>query len=366
MGVEPKGQHGHAAHRCSETPATNAPAGTGGAGCSASRHRAVPPCGVLAPSHAAPPFGARLSGGRIDIFCKRDDLTGPAFGGNKTRKLDFLIADAVALGADTLVAVGATQSNFCRLAAAAGSTCGLEVHLVLGAVEGPRAAEETGDADAGPPRGNLLLDHLLGATVHPVPSPDWTIWERRGLTLMEDLERQGRRPYWLPIGGSVPLGALGYAAAFVEIMQDCHRLGIEPQAIVHASSSGGTQAGLLVGKALCGWSGDILGMGVAKNAADLSREVLNLAQETGRLLNVELGPADVLVDDAYQGQAYGLPTEAGEEAISLFARREGIFLDRVYSGKAAAGLLDYGRRRRFGSASPVIFLHTGGNVELFA
>lgn len=288
-----------------------------------------------------------------NVYCKRDDLSGFAFGGNKTRKLDYLIADAIKKKADTLVAIGANQSNFCRVAAYAGIASGLEVHLVLG---GPKPKK---------PTGNLLLDYLAGATIHHVNSADWIQWEERGKQLMDELAEQGKNVYWLPVGGSTPIGALGYVAAFFEIMEYYKRLGIPLHAIIHASSSGGTQAGLIVGKILAKWRGKIIGMGVAKSKKELSEEVYNLAVRTGKLVGVKIPRESVIVDNRYMGSEYGARTDECEAAIRLFARKEGILLDHVYTGKAAAGLLDYARHGMFHGQENVLFIHTGGNVQLF-
>jgi D-cysteine desulfhydrase family pyridoxal phosphate-dependent enzyme len=289
----------------------------------------------------------------VNIYCKRDDLSGFAFGGNKTRKLDFLIADAISKKANTLIAVGAIQSNFCRMAAAAGKVSGLDVHLVLGGEKPDK------------PTGNLLLSYLFGANIHFVDSNDWNILEREGKQLAEIFKTQGKNVYRLPIGGSTPIGALGYAAAFIEILDDCNRLGITTNTIIHTSSSSGTQAGLIVGKKLTGWQGKIIGMGVAKTEKQLSKEVFDLAHDTGKLLHVSIDKRDVILDNSYMGSAYGVRTAACESAIKSFAEKEGIVLDNVYTGKAAAGLLDYAKRGLFSPNENVIFIHTGGTVEIF-
>jgi L-cysteate sulfo-lyase len=287
------------------------------------------------------------------VYCKRDDLTGFALGGNKTRKLEYLVAEALRKGADTLVTAGALQSNFCRIAAAAGRSQGLEVHLVLG---GSRPEKLTG---------NVLLDHLFAAQVHYVDSSEWGVWEEKAMELARVLASRGKKVCRLPIGGSTPTGALGYVQAFYEIMADCARLGISPGTIIHASSSGGTQAGLLVGKTLTGWPGKILGMAVAKTGTSLAEEVYQLAGATGKLLGCTVRREYVVVDGAFMGAGYGARTPEAEAAVHLFAEREGILLDNVYTGKAAAGLLDYARRGFFRGSESVLFIHTGGSVELF-
>jgi L-cysteate sulfo-lyase len=291
---------------------------------------------------------------KVTLYSKRDDLTGFAFGGNKVRKLEYLMAEAIKRHADTIVTVGAYQSNFCRITAAAGAYAGLEVQLVLGGTREPSMT------------GNFLLTNRLGARIHKVLSDRWEDWETERSTLAKNLRAKGRAVYEMPIGGSVPLGVMGYIAAFYEMLDDFKKHDLKPTCIFFASSSGGTQAGLLIGKWLSGWKGKIVGIGTAKSGGKLTEEIKILARETGRLFDVEPIPEDIIVDDTYVGEAYGIPTSACEEAIDYFAQREGIFLDRVYSGKAAAGMLDYiatGKVERGGEA---VFIHTGGNIELFA
>ena len=289
----------------------------------------------------------------LDVYCKRDDLTGFGFGGNKTRKLDFLVADALAQGCDTLIAIGANQSNFCRMTAAYGVANGMDVHLVLG-----------GQAPANP-TGNLRVDHLLGVTCHHIDSADWDRWAAEALTLEKKLTAQGKHVYPMPVGGSTARGALGYVDAFAEILADQERLGTPFEAIVHASSSAGTQAGLVVGQALAGWDGRVIGISVAKPAAEQEQDVLTLAEATALQLGCDVDATSVVVDDGYLGSAYAARTAGCEEAVGLFARRAGIFLDYVYTGKAAAAMIDYLRRGRFDRGARVLFIHTGGNIELF-
>ena len=280
--------------------------------------------------------------------------SGFGFGGNKARKLDFLIGDALRGGCDTLLAVGANQSNFCRMVAAYGSANGLDVHLVLG---GPRPAD---------PTGNLRLDLLLGAVCHHVDSADWDAWEEEAAALERDLRARGRDVYRMPVGGSTPVGALGYVAAMSEILDDERRLGVRFDTIVFASSSAGTQAGLVVGKAMAGWPGQVLGISTAKPRDRQERDVFDLAQATAARLGATVDRRDVLVDDSFLGAGYARATGSCDEAVRWFARSHGIFLDHVYTGKAAAALLDGLRSGRFPPGSRVLFLHTGGNVELLA
>lgn len=302
------------------------------------------------PVHEIPVFLEMFG---LHVYCKRDDLTGFGFGGNKSRKLDFLIAEALDQGCDTLLAVGANQSNFCRMVAAYGSASGMQVHLLLGGREPPT------------PTGNLLIDHMLDARRHHMDSSDWHAWEEEARSLEQRLIKSGRKVYRMPIGGSTPVGALGCVQAMSEIIDDEVRLGLQFDYIVLASGSGGTQAGLLTGKSIAGWPGKIIGMSVAKDSSAQSLDISKLATDTAKLLETTAVTDTIVVDDSYIGDGYGCRTPACEEAVGFFARRCGIFLDHVYTGKAAAGLIDYLRTGRFDIGSRVLFLHTGGNVELF-
>lgn len=287
------------------------------------------------------------------IYCKRDDLTGFAMGGNKTRKLDFLIADAKRKKADTLIAVGAVQSNFCRITAAAGKVNNLEVHLILG---GRKPKVQTG---------NLLLSSLFGAQMHFVNSDNWLDWENNGKEIARRLSSKKKKVYFLPIGGSTEVGALGYVRAFFEILENSKQLGVHFDVIIHATSSGGTQAGLVVGKTITGWRGKIIGMAVAKNKKQLTNEIFELASKVGKLFGTKIDKSSIIVEDKFIGKGYAVRTEECESAIRLFAQKEGIVLDHVYTGKAVAGLIDYSERKIFKPNENILFLHTGGNVEIF-
>jgi D-cysteine desulfhydrase family pyridoxal phosphate-dependent enzyme len=288
-----------------------------------------------------------------NIYCKRDDLTGFAFGGNKTRKLDYLIYEAIELGADTIVAVGAYQSNFCRIASAYGAACGLEVWLVLG---GKKPENITA---------NLMLDYLFGANVVDVDSYEWNDWEERAKLLTREFAEKGKEVYSMPIGGSTKTGALGYVDCMKEIKEYSEANGIEFNSIFHATGSTGTQSGLIVGKTMTGWQGLINGIAITKNSEQITKEVKSLSEETGKLFDISINDEDIIVDDNYIGEAYGTETEGAKEAISLFAKYEGILLDNVYSGKAAAGMIDYVRKGLIKSSDVVLFIHTGGNIQLF-
>jgi len=296
----------------------------------------------------------------LHIWLKRDDQTGLASGGNKTRKLEFLVADALAQGCDTLITTGAIQSNHCRQTAAAAAKAGLKCELVLG---GQPPAQ---------PNGNYLLDLLFGAQVH------WTTRENRLnrlAGLAEELRAAGRRPYFITYGGSDPVGAAGYALALEELREQATALGIELDAIVIPSSSGGTQAGLAAGAWALGWDVPILGISIDESQAALQAKVADLATRTAAHLGRphRFAPADILVDASYLGAGYGVMGDLEREAIRLMARAEGILLDPVYTGRAFGGLLDIIRNRPEGFGKPfgsgtgnVLFWHTGGSPALFA
>ena len=283
------------------------------------------------------------------LWIKRDDQTGLAFGGNKTRKLEFLLADAQAHGARTVVTAGAVQSNHCRQTAAAAAHFGFECVLVLA---------------GGPPKtanGNLLLDHLLGAKIV------WAQGEDRETLLRSTFEKasaDGRRPYLIPYGGSNPLGAAAYAAALAEFLaQD-----VAVDRIVFATSSGGTQAGLVAGARAHGFRGRITGISVDEPAAALSARVAALATQGMGLLGLEgsIRAAEIEVNDRFLGGGYGVMGEREKEAIRLFAQNEGILLDPVYTGRAAGGMIDLIRTGEISAEERVLFWHTGGTPALFA
>jgi D-cysteine desulfhydrase family pyridoxal phosphate-dependent enzyme len=302
-----------------------------------------------------PRLSSALGGPRILV--KRDDQTGLAFGGNKTRKLEFLLAEAYANGARTLITAGADQSNHCRQTAAAAARHGFECILVLTLPQGGVRADSP---DSGV-TGNLLLDRLLGAEI--IWSPHSERDQALQLAFQEAWEA-GRRPYLIPYGGSNPTGAAAYVFAMQELMGQHERL----DWIVFPSSSGGTQAGLVLGAHLFNYEGRVLGISVDERADVLKARVAELANETAELLGVDLsiGSDDVLVDDAYLGGGYGVLGEPEREALRLFALHEGLFLDPVYTGRAAAGLIDLIRKGFFSSQDTVLFWHTGGTPALFA
>ncbi len=305
------------------------------------------------PLHRLTRLSAALGGPQI--WCKRDDLTRLALGGNKLRKLEYLLRDALDHNADTVITCGAAQSNHARLTAAAAAATGLRTVLVLES------------RVVGPGQGNLLLDDLVGAEVR---FGAWESWDAASALLEQiasGLREEGRRPYIIPMGGSNALGVLGYAAAAREIAQQVAQAGLRPRALLCATSSCGTQAGLLLGKALYDLPWEVIGISVGEPAARLIPKVARLAGEAAALL--EAGPVPVsavTVLDGYAGPGYGKLDEPTVAAIRTVARLEGILLDPVYTGKAMAGLMDLVRQQRWGQEEQVIFLHTGGAPALFA
>ncbi len=302
------------------------------------------------PVEPLPRLTAALGGG-LELWVKRDDQTGLAFGGNKTRKLEFLMAEARSHGARLVITTGAAQSNHCRQTAAAAARMGLACLLVL---VGPPGDEQ--------PTGNRFLMHLFGAQVQ------WTTREKRDADLKRAFEEawaEGRRPYLVPYGGSSPVGAAAYAYALEELLVE---QGFQPDVIVLASSSGGTQAGLLAGARLLGFPGRIVGISVDEAADVLRERVARLASEVlDRLRNPgRIAPEEVEVVDTYAAPGYGVLTEKEEEAIFLAARTEGLLVDPVYTGRALAGLIDLVRQGAFPPGTRLLFWHTGGTPALMA
>ncbi len=300
------------------------------------------------PIEDLPRLSAALGGPRILV--KRDDQTGLAFGGNKTRKLEFLVAEAQAQGARTLISGGALQSNHCRQTAAAAARCGMDCILVL-----------TGEAPA-KPSANLLLDGWLGARI--VTVPDRKDRDRRLQEVFEQSQAAGEQPYLVPYGGSSPTGALGYAFAVEEFMGQ----GVEVDWFVFGTSSGGTHAGLVLGQRLFGYGGKVLGISIDEPEAWLKQHVSALASAASERFGefIQFQPQDILADASYCSAGYGVLTDAEREAVRLFARSEGLLLDPVYTGRAAAGLIDLVRKGFFKKTDTVLFWHTGGQPALFS
>lgn len=305
--------------------------------------------------------GPVLAGGSR-LWVKRDDLTGLGGGGNKARKLEFLCGEALAGGARSLVTVGAGQSNHCRMTAAAGARLGLDVHLVL-----------SGDPGDGPATGNQLLSKLFGAQLHFTGS-DATHWGELEIAreaLTDELAAEGLAPASIPMGGSTAVGAIGYAVAMAELVEQCTAAGVEPASIVFTSSSGGTHAGLLAGRALLTARGhsvpEVIAIGVAKGVNLGHPDVASLSNEAAGLIgdDAAVAAADVEIDTRWMGDDYATPTAEGDEAIRWAATKGGWLMDRTYSGKGFSGLLGLEREGRFGGRD-VVFVHTGGWPALFA
>ncbi|MFT4039580.1 MAG: D-cysteine desulfhydrase family protein [Thermomicrobiales bacterium] len=297
---------------------------------------------------------AALGPGSPRIWMKRDDLTGLAFGGNKARKLEYLLADAQQQGATVLVSEGAVQSNHARMTAAAARVAGMRCVLVLDAIHGAAV------------NGNLLLDHLLQAEVRIMP--DRAARNAQMATIADELRSAGEVPYVIPTGGSVPLGAVGYVAAVAEVLEQLQAVGEAPRALYAASGSLGTQAGLMAGARAFGAPFAVEGVAVLHPVEQLIPRCALLATDTAALigLDAQFAPEEIRLDGGYVGEAYGVATPAGLAAIRLVAESEAIFLDPVYSGKAMAAMLDAIRQGAYGSDESVLFLHTGGGPSLFA
>lgn len=300
--------------------------------------------------------GPELPGG-ARLYVKRDDLSGLGMGGNKARKLEYLCGDALAQKADVLVTVGAAQSNHARMTAAAGAVLGIETHVLLGGLKQA-------------PSGNQLLSSLFGAELHFCGSDDWDELEQAMDELIDELARAGRRPYRVPIGGSTAVGATGFAGAWPELMAQCETLNLRPALIVHASSSAGTHGGLLAGRAAMSPNGPpILAIAVAKTGLDLRNEAAHIARaclDRLQLSDVDVRDEDIEVDERWRGPDYAVPTKEADAAIIWAARRGGLVLDRVYTGKAFAGMLGAAEEGRLESGETVIFWHTGGQPAVFA
>ena len=306
------------------------------------------------PLEPLPRLTAELGGPQIWI--KRDDCSGLATGGNKTRKLEYLFADAQQHGADTIVSYGAVQSNHARQTAAACAKLGIECHLLL--------SRRVDRSDHNYMRnGNMLFNHLLNAHIHTFELDDF---EEGRLNILNTLEQQGKTVYQIPAGGSNAIGALGYSRCINELMWQAP---FTPTQIVHASASAGTQAGLVFGKAAQDYGVDILGINVFHPDPDTLRQrtaglLRSMQDRFSAVQSVEKLP--IHINHAYFGDAYGQPTRASLDAIKMFASLEGILLDPVYSSKAAAGLIDQVALGNFDRHEHVVFIHTGGAAALSA
>ena len=296
--------------------------------------------------------------GGPNLWIKRDDCTGLATGGNKTRKLEYLMADAQRQGADSIVTQGATQSNHARQTVAIAARLGMRSHIVL--------EDRTGYTDPDyRDSGNVFLDRLFGTTISEVPAG--TDMNRAMDEVADRLRADGAKPYVIPGGGSNALGALGYVTCALELMDQANHAGLAIDALVHATGSAGTQAGLVVGLYGARSQIPVLGIGVRAPRPAQEARVFELAGQTAELLGVPgcVAREDVVANCDYVGEGYGRPTPAMVEAVTLLARTEGILLDPVYSGKGMAGLIDLVRRGHYRAGQNIVFLHTGGAVGLY-
>lgn len=299
---------------------------------------------------------AYLDGPRI--WAKREDATGLGFGGNKLRKLDYVLHGALVMGADTLVSCGVVQSNSQRQVAAAAAKLGLTCHLAVyhGRVDPPAAAYKSS--------GNAFLNRLFGATLHDVT---WTGDRNQAIQdLGNRLKSDGRRPFLVPYGVSNAMGAVGYATMVLELVEQCDALGFEPDAIIHCSGSGGTQAGLVLGASVCLPHTCVVGIDIDAEPERVYRDVVAYAEAAADLIDLPFSTSDVEVVAGYAGLAYGVPHETTVEAIKIAGRLEAMALDPVYSGKGLAGLIALVREKRWSADSNIIFINTGGQPALFA
>lgn len=296
--------------------------------------------------------------GGPEIWIKRDDCTGLSTGGNKTRKLEFLMAEAMAQGADTVMTQGATQSNHARQTAAFAAKLGLACHILLEDRTGSNDANYNGN-------GNVLLDHLHGATTSK--RAGGTDMQAEMEAAAERLRGEGRKVYLIPGGGSNATGALGYVNCAFELVGQANDRSLLIDHIVTATGSAGTQAGLITGLKAINAGIPLTGIGVRAPKEKQEENVFALARKTAEKLGCPdvVSRADVVADSSYVGQGYGIPRDDTLEAIRMFAQLEGILLDPVYSGKGAAGLIDYCRKGRFKKGERIVFLHTGGSAGLF-
>ncbi|MBR9856421.1 MAG: D-cysteine desulfhydrase [Gammaproteobacteria bacterium] len=292
------------------------------------------------------------------LWIKRDDCTGLAGGGNKTRKLEFLMADALEQGADTIITQGATQSNHARQTVAIATKLEMDCHILL--------EDRTGSEDADYNyNGNVMLDQLFGGQLRKYPGG--TDMNAAMEELAAKLKAEGKKPYIIPGGGSNEIGALGYVNCALELLGQANDRGLRIDHLVHATGSAGTQAGLVTGLYGSNSQIPVLGIGVRVPREQQEANVFRLAERTAEKLGIPgaIKREDVVANCDYVGAGYGIPAESTLEAIELFARHEGILLDPVYSGKGAAGLIDLIRKGHFKKGENIVFLHTGGSQALF-
>ena len=299
---------------------------------------------------------SRLLGGP-NIWVKRDDCTGLAGGGNKTRKLEFLMADAEQQGADTIITQGAVQSNHARQTAAIAAKLGYECYLLLE----NRTGSDDPDFLA---NGNVLLDDIYNARLSDFPAG--TDMNQEMLGLAEELRAAGKKPYIIPGGGSNRIGALGYVNAAYELVGQCNDQGLKVDHIVHATGSTGTQAGLVTGLTAIHSGIELMGISVRAPKGAQEENVYRLACETAEFIgsSAALNRSDVVANSDYVGEGYGIPTDGMIEAVEMTARHESILLDPVYSGKGMAGLIDLVRQGFYRRGENIVFIHTGGAQAL--
>jgi len=294
----------------------------------------------------------------VEIWVKRDDLTGVELTGNKIRKLEFLLADALDQGCDTLITCGGLQSNHCRATALIGARLGLKVHLLLRGDE-PSVLE-----------GNLFLDHLCGATVSYVPVSDWPNHATMAEELQDHYRKKSRKAYYIPVGGSDEMGLWGYIAACQELQSDFERLNFNPDYIVLATGSGGTQGGLVLGKALMDLSPRVVAFNVSDDGAYFDRKIRADVSLWKRRFNCETDETklEIITAEGYLGRGYGVASDPVYDCIRDLARSDGIILDPVYTGKAFHGLVQELKRGADGQlpgARTILFIHTGGLFGVF-
>ena len=322
-----------------------------------SRHPRVSLAHLPTPLEFLPRLTDHLGGPKI--FVKRDDCTGLGTGGNKTRKLEFLMAEARNLGATTVITQGAVQSNHARQTAAAAARLGLKCELVF-------ETRVEGASDAYLQSGNVLLDKMFGARIRTVAKG--TDMTAALDAVAEQLRKGGDIPYVIPGGGSSPTGALGYINCAFELITQANHQNLVIDHVVHATGSAGTQAGLVVGLKATHANIPLLGIGVNAGREVQEQRVFDLATATAKFVGAAgvVRREDIVCNCDYVGPGYGVPTQAMNEAVLLLARLEGLLFDPVYTGKALAGMIDLVRKRFFDDAESIVFIHTGGSAGLFA
>ena len=326
------------------------------------RQPRIPLAVLPTPLHEAMRLREALGGPSTSprILIKRDDLTALGLGGNKARKLEYLVADARAQGATTLITTGAVQSNHARMTAAAACAAGMRCVLVL-----------TSTKDVPPVEGNLLLDSLYGAEIRLVPSldPMFAVGNDEPVVaeVVSEERAAGRTPYVIPVGGSSGIGVFGYVSGTAELVDQLVAAGEKPSRLYYASGSRGTQAGLTLGAMLCDAPYRVYGVAVSGGEVEKIERAKRIANEAAEKLGLEtrLGRVDLFTDQGFIGEGYGIPTTGALEAISLLARTEGILLDPCYTSKAMAGLVAHVRDGSLAPSETVLFLHTGGVPALF-